>query len=133
MRLTISKFFYKVLIGWGAFWTLIFLIALTDKKIQEDVGSYILALFLLGLLPLAIGIFFLHRANKKEKKHKEDELEVILVRLAHQKKGELSVHDVVVQLHVPTEKARNMLDSLHIKGVFDMDITEEGSIKYRLK
>ncbi|MCS6834200.1 MAG: hypothetical protein NZ521_11545, partial [Flammeovirgaceae bacterium] len=133
LGLNISKVFYKVLIGWGIFWIITFPIALTDKKIQEDISGYLVILLFIGIIPMSIGVFFLKKASKKEKKIREEEIEVTLVQLAHSKKGEISAHDVVMHMKITTEKAKQMLEDLYLKGIFDIEVTDDGNVKYRLK
>jgi hypothetical protein len=130
----ILKVFYQILISWGVFWTLIAIFGLffseNDKK--DDIGSGLMVLFVFGLFPAGVGYFFLFRQNKRLKELKDTNIEVSLVRLANQKKGKLLVPDVVASLGVTTNVARQMLDELNLKGVFEIEVTPDGVIEYRL-
>jgi hypothetical protein len=122
------------MIVWGGTLTIfIFFGLIFTKNTREDFGNLLLAWSFMGLPPLAIGLYFLIKQNKRNKEKLETDVEVSLVRLAHQKKGKLLVLDVVSALGVTTNKARKMLDELNIKGVFDIEVTSEGVIEYRLQ
>jgi hypothetical protein len=130
----ISKIFYQILISWGIFWTLLAIFGLffTENDKKNDVGNGLMVLFIFGLFPAILGYFFLNRQNKRQKEQRSTHIEVNLVRLANQKKGRLLVTDVVASLGVTTDSARQMLDELNLKGVFDIEVTSEGVIEYRL-
>ncbi|GAB4342028.1 MAG: hypothetical protein OHK0038_21810 [Flammeovirgaceae bacterium] len=130
----ISKVFYKILIGWGIFWTLIAIFGLFSVKNnkQDDLITGLAVLLLFGLFPAGIGYFFLSRQTKRRKEKLDADIEINLVRLAKQKNGRLLVPDVVSSLGVTTNVARKMLEDLNLKGVFEVEVTPDGVIEYRL-
>ncbi|GAB4342051.1 MAG: hypothetical protein OHK0038_21850 [Flammeovirgaceae bacterium] len=131
---TAQRILYQIMIGWGGTLTVFVMIGLlVTENTKEETGNLILGWLFIGLFPLVVGLYFFNKLNKRIKKRLETDIEVSLVRLAHQKKGKLLVPDVVSALGVTTNNARNILDELNIKGVFDIEVTSEGIIEYRLQ
>jgi len=56
-----------------------------------------------------------------------------MIELACRFEGDLTPAIVCVQSKTTLEKAQKRLDELHASGVFDLEVTEQGGLVYRLK
>jgi len=63
----------------------------------------------------------------------ETDYEVKIIKLAHEKDGLISRVDVVLSLNISSKKAQLIIDELYADGLFDIQLTENGSTLYKLR
>lgn len=126
------RFLVFLLYVGGGFFTLAFTGLLFDRENDMSVGENVVALLLMGIAPLFIAYFVGRKNSKKLKQKKKQKLESALLQLAQAKKGIISVADVAISLQLPTEDAKQLIDHLYYRGVFELQITDSGVSLYRL-
>lgn len=87
----------------------------------------------LALIGLGLGVLVL-RYRSERPKIREKFLESKVVRLAREKRGRLTLTDVVSDLNLPVDAAKKVLSSLERKGIAYLDferMEDEGVEVYR--
>ena len=125
-----------VLIFVGAFMLLGFAVNLSEKSFAIDIGD-IVAFLLLSAAPISIGSIIVrsHFTGKRrlleaEQKTLYEQREREILRLAHQKRGRLTIPEIAVATSMNTEEADKMMREMTAKGYVDMQVTDSGVIVY---
>jgi hypothetical protein len=96
----------------------------------------VIALIITVLLPAAGGIAILTgrvrsgRLGGRREELRRHTLEAELLRLAGRHAGRLTIVEVVGELAVPPEEAKEALDALTVRGLADFEVTDSGVIVY---
>jgi len=96
----------------------------------------VIALIITVLLPAAGGIAILTgrvrsgRLGGRREELRRHTLEAELLRLAGRHAGRLTIVEVVGELAVPAEEAKEALDALTVRGLADFEVTDSGVIVY---
>jgi len=101
--------------------------------IPDQLNDWLGMLFILSLLPLGIGILILRKANQISKDQKYRETEAIIIAMAQQQDGKLTIADVAVKTSMTYKEAEEYLKEMYLNGLFDMDSNEKGQIEYYLR
>lgn len=109
-----------------------FSIELVEGTSEESLAFDITMAVIFGLGPIIGGIFLWKAGSKKRRKYSTHKQETILLKIAQQKNGMLSVADVAIALEMTTEDAKHLIDKLYYKGVFELQITDNGATLYKL-
>jgi hypothetical protein len=109
-------------------------------RADANVGApaTIAALLLTVALPAAGGIALLTRrfwrsarlATRKEVLRQQT-LESEILRLAAQRDGRLTAVEVATEFALPPERAKELLDSLMVRELADIQVTESGVLVYK--
>jgi CTP-dependent riboflavin kinase len=127
----ITHFFAVALLIWSI---LIFIGASVNfSEGKETIGSLIVPLFFMGILPFAGGIYLLVSRKRKNKLAQISEFEKIILTTAHSKQGYVTTLDLVLLTGCSTEEAQKKLTEMQEKGFFDLKITSKGDIIYALR
>ncbi len=87
---------------------------------------------LFGFTPLGIGTYQYFKVRRQQKLLSAERCEYELIRLAAENQGAITAVDVAIHLETSHEKAKNLLNTLHQKGVFSLNVHEEGVVVYHL-
>lgn len=117
----------------SAFIGLFFLVSGGMIMLKEEIRTGLTVALLFGVFPLAIGSWFLSWAFKEAKQNSERSLDKKVIALAITQGGKITPTEVALQSECSIEEARIELDSLYVKGLFDLQLSEEGVIVYRYK
>jgi hypothetical protein len=106
---------------------------------DADIGApaTIAALLMTVALPAAGGVALLTRrfrrgarlATRREALRQQT-LESEVLRLAAQRQGRLTAVEVATEFAMPPEKAKELLDSLMVRELADIQVTESGVLVY---
>jgi len=106
---------------------------LFDEKLPET--STMIMMFVLGIFLLISGIILYRKSSQNLKQINSRQLENEIIKVANslQYKGKITVTDVVIATGKSLETIKQELEKLHIKGVFDINLTDNGAIVYQLR
>lgn len=98
-----------------------------DTKTGSIVGS------LFGLLPLSLSIWLITRILKDAQESKLRAIERNIIGIAVQHGGKTTPLELTLKLALSIEEAQKELDLLTGKDIFELEVSEEGRVVYRLK
>ena len=101
-----------------------------DNAPPKVTPSDVFMLLTLGVAPSALGITLWLRASRQKRERKEMSLENDILRLAAQRHNKLTATDVAVKIVITVKHAEEALQSLVIKGLAQMQISESGAVVY---
>lgn len=101
--------------------------------LKEEIRTGLTVALLFGIFPLAVGSWFLSWAFKEAKQNNERSLDKTVIALAIAHGGKITPTEVALQSDCSIEEARIELDLLYTKGLFDLQLSEEGVTVYRYK
>jgi len=146
----------KIFRGIGWFMTVGFIMVFISEiggDTEETSGSLTGMFFgyvFTGLFPLLSG-YYMIKKTKQEKTNAtntnldtsvnksadtsavDSDYEIKIIRLAQENDGFISRVDVVLLLNISSKKAQLVIDELYAGGVFDIQLTENGSTLYKLR
>jgi hypothetical protein len=88
---------------------------------------------LFGILPLVCGVWLYKRVRQAVTRRAVDDSEKIVLHLAQQHHGILTVVEVAANSTLSVEQAKATLDQLNIKGFNEMDVSDAGIIVYKFR
>lgn len=121
-----------VLLALALFMTWGFLRADVDAAAPAALAAILITV----ALPAAGGIYLLARPGRErriaERAHalRRQTLESEVLRLAGRREGKLTVVEVVTELAVPPEEAKEVLDTLARRELAEMEVTSSGVLVY---
>lgn len=117
--------------------SLFMLMGFFRADLETGVFVNILSFLITVILPFAGGaslIYSYYEENKKLKDSKENltikTLEAEVLKLAEKKGGKLTVVEVMSDLAVSNDIAKELLDSITVQSLADVELTESGVIVY---
>lgn len=126
---SVKKILLICLIIFGAFWTMAFFTRFENGKMPEAVDYAILIIF--GLIPVGSGIWRLMILNQTTAQLHEHNMDTKIILLA-KKQGKITTLDLVTEFHFTVDNAKKELEDLYAKGVFTVEVGEDGGIYYQL-
>jgi predicted transcriptional regulator len=84
--------------------------------------------FVVGIVLIGLGVL----SRKSYMRLKNQQREMDLLRLMLINKGKVSVAEAAVKLNIPLDKIQQIIDNLHNKGHFIMDVADNGEMIYKL-
>lgn len=112
---------------------LFFLVSGIVIILQEEIRTGLTVGLLFGVFPLAIGSWFLSWAFKEAMQNSRGSLDKTVIALAIAQGGKITPTEIALQSDCSIEEARVELDLLYTKGLFDLQLSEEGVTVYRYK
>ncbi|GAB4197410.1 MAG: hypothetical protein OHK0057_24170 [Thermoflexibacter sp.] len=100
-------------------------------KGETKIGSIVGSLF--GLLPLSLSIWLITRILKDTQESKLRAIERNIIGIAIQHGGKTTPLELTLKLALSMEEAQKELDLLTGKDIFELEVSEEGRVVYRLK
>jgi len=124
--------------GWflaavGALFTLVF-----GKGLLFEKGggfSLLLAVLVLGVIPIAAGVALIGAGSRKSKlEHENDErgFQDTVTALAQKHAGQIPIGDVCRATGLPADEAQAKMRALCGRGVFELDFDANGQMLYKL-
>lgn len=98
----------------------------------SEVTDVLLSL-LLGVVPVAWGIILYRRVRRDVARRRAEEREAAVLRAARDRQGVVSPVDVAADCGMSLEQAQEILDQLHLRGFNEMDVSDTGTIIYRIR
>lgn len=83
-------------------------------------------------LPLLVGMFLFISTRMNIKRDKLEKLESDIVRFCAYKGGKLTVPEVSIKFQMTLETSRLRLRTMQENGYFDMEVSENGAVIYKL-
>ncbi len=113
----------------GAFWILAFFVV---KKDAGDMSGDIAMLIILGIVPMALGIFSfikIRQSNAEEDKHNTTN---DIIRIAQRQGGKITTLDLVNEMNLSVEDSKTTLENLYTQGILRVEVSEKGGVYYEL-
>ncbi len=89
--------------------------------------------FLLGILPLAAGVYLFWRVRRAVVRRQWEETEGAVLKVARARQGAVSAVDVAADCGMSLEQAEEILDRLQRRGFSEMDVLDSGVVVYRFR
>ena len=116
---------------------LFMLLGYFNADLNAGVGVKILTLFITVVLPSMGGVYLIYSQYMDKEKFisnrndlRKKTLEAEILKLAEKKDGKLTVVEVMSELAVSNETAKELLESMAIQSLADVEVTESGVIVY---
>ena len=106
--------------------------------ILEGTSNYslvtdVLLTTLFGILPIVSSVRLYKRIRQAVARRMVEDSEKIVLQLAQQHHGTLTVVDVAANSALTVEQAKETLDQLNLKSFNEMDVSETGTIVYKFR
>lgn len=125
----IKKILLICLIIFGAFWVMAFFAIIQDGDTTNK--AYWFILIVLGLTPIGIGLWRLIILDKTNNQLNEQNIDTKIILLA-KKQGKVTTLDLVTEFHFTVDDAKKELEDLYTKGIFTVEVGQDGGIYYQL-
>lgn len=125
----LKKMIAIVLIGFGALFTIGTVANLEEGTHDAGPFSTLAVWLLFGLAPLVIGILMLYQQQKSSKRKALGQAQATLLRYAQQQ-NRITIAEATVALNAPLEIAKKTLDEMHARNIFELALSEEGTLVY---
>jgi predicted transcriptional regulator len=129
--------FWKLTFGVGLIDTLFFtivglanIVSTVPKDNDNNISIWIGLITFFGLIPIGLGYFLKNKAEIEFQSYQEKYIELELLNIAKEKQGILKLSDIVLALSTSYDEAKQLMQDLISKGMFKMEVDEEGNIYY---
>lgn len=112
---------------------LFFILSGAIVMLNEEFGTGLIIFLLFGIFPLGVGSWFLSWAFKEAVKNSEKYLAKKVIQIAIAQGGKVTPTEVALLSECSIDEAKNELDLLYGKGLFDLQLSEEGITVYHYK
>lgn len=106
------------------------LIQIFDNDTKHTVATNIIMCFLLGVLPLIMGIRIYVSAKNKAKYRQYEKYEKQILQLSHKKHGKLTYSDIAMNTGLTMEESKDIMRQFSANGYAKLHITDEGTVFY---
>lgn len=114
----------------GLLITLGSILNMVDPESKHSFLGYAVMLFLLGVIPVVIGIFIMFKLWKRNKTNHGEVQEREMLILAKRFGGQLTVAQVAMETTYTSQEAKAILNQFHANGLADMIVTDSGEVAY---
>lgn len=130
-----KAFLFKIIgVAFAVLGSLMLLSTLLNlEMIPDELSKWLGMLFIMSLLPLAIGVFLLRKGNQISKDNAYRDYEAKIIAIAQHQEGKITIADVAVKTSMTFKEAEEYLKEMYLNGLFDMDSNEKGQIEYYLR
>lgn len=109
------------------------LFSLTNLVFSDFITNHYLLFGLFCCAPFIAGIVILRKNYQNVCKQKQHSLEVNIMKFAAKDSaGKISVADISMKFKQPVMRVENIMKQLQERGVFDVQVSLEGVLLYRL-
>ncbi len=119
-----------LLIGFGVVITGGVLIGLDKGDYENSLATELVLMCLFGVFPLAVGIWILWDGQRKAKTAQINQTQVSLLKRAQAANGRITITEAALVLGQSVSNAKTILDEMQSKGIFEIAITDEGTLEY---
>lgn len=127
----VIKVFSFLSFGWGLIFSTFGTIGMATDPKNNDVGLIIFSLILIGLAPLVFGLVMLILIKKKQNEHIQTTKEQIIFMIAAKNNGSVTIPEISMKMTIPFEEAKNILETMVIKGIAYPEVDDEGGVFYK--
>jgi predicted transcriptional regulator len=137
----LKKGFGDFLIAFGTFNTVVFSIAAVSDFFHSStqINNYanlsisISVVLGAGVLPLISGYFIRKNAKNEIQKLEKSEMQNSILRLAKASSGIIKIADLIIELNITYEQAKELLASSVTDGLAQAEVDENGNLYYVFK
>jgi predicted transcriptional regulator len=126
---TIKKTLHIILIIWGVLALAVQFNTLGEKGFTSNIAFNFI---LLGLVPIGLGVWLLMRAKNTKEQLNDQVLTNKILKIAQENNGILTPLTLITALNLSVEDAKERLEDLYSKGIFKIEVNEEGGVYYEL-
>lgn len=119
-----------LMICWGILLTGGALISIDKGDYDNSLATELVLMSLFGVLPLVAGVWFFWDGQRKAKSAKINHTQVSLLRHAQTANGRITITEAALVLGQSVSSAKSILDEMQSKGIFEIAITDEGTLEY---
>ncbi len=103
-----------------------------DPNRKSSLSSDIVVGIMFGVVPLVSGIYLFRKTSKKLELSADNKNQVALLQYAKAHQNKITIAEAALCLSCSVAEAKKMLDELQLKSVFEIELTEEGTLVYVL-
>ncbi len=120
-----------LLVIFGLFLVLGSINNIADRKNTDSVAADVAVLLIAGVLPLVLGVWLVLHARRRASQRAFEARERIVLHLAGQHHGELTVPQVAEESDMTLEQAKEVLERLYRKSFTEVTLSDAGEMVYR--
>ncbi len=109
------------------------LIGALEGTSKYSASTNLMMTAMLGILPLAVGVFLFWGVRRGVARRKREETEGAVLKAARARQGVVSAVDVASDCGMSLDQAQEILDRLHLRGFNEMDVSDSGTVVYRFR
>lgn len=106
------------------------IIQISEGTSKYPLGTDLVVMTLFGILPASVGVWFLVEGSKAVKRKASNETEISLLKQAQTQDGRITITEAAVAIQQSISEAKTVLDKMQSKGIFEIAITENGTLVY---
>lgn len=104
-----------------------------EEAVQKNsLSSDIVVGIMFGVVPLVSGIYLFRKTNKKLELSADNKNQVALLQYAKAHQNKITIAEAALCLSCSVAEAKKLLDELQLKSVFEIELTDEGTLVYVL-
>jgi hypothetical protein len=104
-----------------------------DRTAKDSVPGMVALLLLLGVLPLVLGVWLFRHTQLGASRRAFEAREQLIVHLASQHQGVLTVPQVAEESGMTLEQAKEVLDHLYRKRFNELTLSDSGEMVYKFQ
>lgn len=105
-------------------------IQMNDPEKSKEVGSLVALMVILGIGPMIAGSFLVLTSRKRMARDSSEAMERRLLQLARNQGGRLTVAIATMELNMPSQEVKALLDTCHSNGLANIHANERGEVEY---
>ena len=108
------------------------IISQDDPNRKSSLSSDIVVGIMFGVVPLVSGIYLFRKTSEKIEQRADNKNQVALLQYAKAHQNKITITEAALCLSCSVGEAKGFLDELQLKSVFEIELTEEGTLVYVL-
>ena len=104
-----------------------------DPPEGGSVSTFLVATLFFGVVPLVAGIWLCLRLRRSAKRRARESGERMILKLAQERGGRLTVADVAMNTDLSSEQAKSLLDQCNLDRLAEMGVSESGVVVYTFR
>ena len=118
------------LIGFGALIVLGSVLMFDDPESKRSLVELFFLSLIFGIAPLGAGVLLCRRMLGRSSARKLEQNERIILELARDNQGSLTVSEVTMALPISSTEAKRLLEECHLKDLATIGVGENGAVVY---
>ncbi len=119
-----------LMVCWGIVMTGGAVINIDKGEYDNSLAAELFMVSLIGVLPLVVGTWLLWDGARRAKTAQIDQTQVTLLKHAQASNGRITITEAALVLKQSVADAKAALDEMQSKGIFEIAITDEGTLEY---
>jgi len=103
-----------------------------DPHKKSSLASDIVLGVMFGVVPLVLGIYLFRKTSRKLEVSTDNKNQVALLQYAKAHQNKITIAEAALCLSSSVSEAKKLLDELQLKSIFEIELTEEGTLVYVL-